>query len=179
VSVRRAVVSLLVAVSVGLGASSVAAGASSGGVSVTLEPLRIDTELGRTVVVWGRFTNRGTAATGRLIAHLNVLSLRNGVEVDPEDWSTHRTRYLGALAPGVSRTINWKVHAINTGRIALYVAVIPQTGGSRAPAVGPAVQLVVAGRRTLNSGGILPLALGIPALLGLMTGGIQFTRGRR
>jgi hypothetical protein len=178
-SVREAVVSSLVAATAALAATGVAAGASSVGVSVTLAPSRIDTELGRSVLVGARFTNQRPTATAPLIAHLNVLSLRSGVEVDPEDWSTHRTRYLGALAAGMSRTIKWKVHAINTGRIALYVAVIPQTGGSRAPAIGRTVQLVVAGRRTLNSGGILPLALGIPALLGLMTGGIQLTRRRR
>jgi hypothetical protein len=171
-------VSVVAAASVALGAAGAAAGSSSA-VSVSLAPLRIQTELGRTVTLRARFTNRSTTATGRLIAHLNVLSLRSGVEVDPEDWSTHRTRYLGRLAGGASRTLTWKVHAINTGKIALYVAVISQTGGSRVPATGQTVQLVVAGRRTLNSGGILPLALGIPALLALMTGGIQVARRRR
>ena len=78
-----------------------------------------------------------------------------------------------------ARTITWKVHAINTGRIALYVAVIPQAGNSSRPATGRTVQLDVAGRRTLNAGGILPLALGIPALLALMTGSIQARRRRR
>jgi hypothetical protein len=160
-------------------ASSGAAGGASPGVSVTVQPLRITTELGRNVLVHASFANRGPTATGSMIAHLNVLSLRNGVEVDPEDWSTHRTRYLGAIPAGASRTITWKVHAINTGRIALYVAVIPQAGLNGPPVTGRTVQLVVAGRDTLNSGGILPLALGIPALLGLMTAGVQFARRRR
>ena len=40
-------------------------------------------------------------------------------------------------------------------------------------------RIYVAGRDTLNSGGILPLALGIPALLGLVTGGMQVARRRR
>jgi hypothetical protein len=107
-----------------------------------------------------------------------VLSLRSGVEVDPEDWSTHRTRYLGSISAGASQTISWKVHAINTGRIAMYVAVMPQTGPSRQPVTGRTVRLDVAGRRTLNAGGILPLALGIPALLGLMTAGLRLKRTR-
>jgi hypothetical protein len=147
-------------------------------VTVRVGPLHIGTELGRNVLVHATFTNHGSTESGPLVAHLNVLSLRSGVEVDPEDWSTHRTRYLGSLSAGTSQTISWKVHAINTGRIALYVAVVPQTGPSRQPVTGRTVQLDVAGRRTLNAGGILPLALGIPALLGLMTAGIRARRRR-
>jgi hypothetical protein len=177
VNVRRIVVAMLVAACVTLGAGAAAGAAQD--VGVTLEPLRIHTKLGRNVRIMGTFTNHASTTTAPLIAHLNVLSLKSGVEVDPEDWSTHRTRYLGTLPAGASQTITWKVHAITTGDIALYVAVIPQAGVNRAPVTGRTVQLAVAGRRTLNSGGILPLALGIPALLGLMTGGIQFARRRR
>ena len=171
-------VATVVAACAALASSGLAFAASPSGVSVTVAPLRINTELGRNVLVHATFRNSGPSTTGSLIAHLNVLSLRSGVEVDPEDWSTHRTRYLGALPADSSRTITWKVHAINTGKIALYVAVIPQAGLSARPATGRTVQLDVAGRRTLNSGGILPLALGIPALLALMTGGIQVARRR-
>ena len=174
---RRLVPALLVAASLALVASGPAAAAFQD-VTVRVSPLNIRTELGRNVLVHATFTNHAATASGPLVAHLNVLSLRGGVEVDPEDWSTHRTRYLGSISAGASQTISWKVHAINTGRIALYVAVVPQTGPSRRPATGLTVQLDVAGRRTLNSGGILPLALGIPALLGLMTAGIRLKRTR-
>lgn len=172
-------VATVVAACAAFASSGPAFAASASSVSVTVAPLRINTELGRNVLVHATFRNNGPSTTGSLIAHLNVLSLRGGVEVDPEDWSTHRTRYLGALSAGSSRTISWKVHAINTGKIALYVAVIQQAGLSARPATGRTVQLDVAGRRTLNAGGILPLALGIPAVLGLMTGGIQVARRRR
>jgi hypothetical protein len=173
----RLVMASLVAASVALAASGPAAGAFQD-VTVRVAPSHIRTELGRNVLVHATFTNNAPTASGALVAHLNVLSLRRGVEVDPEDWSTHRTRYLGSISAGASQTISWKVHAINTGRIALYVAVVPQSGPSRQPVTGRTVQLDVAGRRTLNSGGILPLALGIPALLGLMTAGIRLKRTR-
>jgi hypothetical protein len=153
--------------------------AASEDVSVTVNPPRIETELGRNVTVRARVTNRASSSTGRLIAHLNVLSLRDGVEVDPEDWSTHRTRYLGTIPAHGSQTIRWPVHAINTGRIALYVGVLPQVNPHLPPLTGRTVQLLVAERDTLNSGGILPLALGIPALLGAMAAGLRLARGRR
>jgi hypothetical protein len=178
VSLGRALSCMVTAVSIGLALAQPAA-ATSDQVSVIVKQSRITTQLGENVSFRATFANRGATDTGPLIAHLNVLSLREGVEVDPEDWSTHRTRYLGAISSGASRTLTWKVHAINTGRIALYVAVLPQAGVNRPPAIGRTVQLVVAGRDTLNSGGILPLALGIPLLLGLMTTGLQVARKRR
>jgi hypothetical protein len=155
------------------------AGAASNDVSIMVDRSGISTQLGHKFVVRTTIANHASTATGSLIAHLNVLSLRSGVEVDPEDWSTRRTRYLGTIPAGKSRTITWRVHAITTGRLALYVAVLPQAGSNRPPTIGPAVQLVVAERDTLNSGGILPLALGVPALLGLMAGGAHLARRRR
>jgi hypothetical protein len=159
----------------------VVAGAAHAGsnVSVSVPQTHLTTQLGRNVVVRVIFTNRGSTATGPLIAHLNVLSLRQGVEVDPEDWSTHRTRYLGSIPARGSRTITWPVHAITTGRIALYVALLTQSGVTSPPTTGATVQLVVAGRDTLNAAGILPLALGIPLLLGVITGTLQAVRRRR
>jgi hypothetical protein len=177
-SLRRALVSALAAICVLL-AFAGAAAAASGDVSLTSDRSRITTQLGHNLVFRTRVANHASNTTGSLIAHLNVLSLRNGVEVDPEDWSTHRTRYLGTIPAGGSKTITWQVHAITTGRIALYVAVLPQAGVDTPPTTSPTVQLVVAERDTLNSGGILPLALGIPGLLGLMAGGARLARRRR
>ena len=176
-NVRRTVASAFAAASAALALAGVADGASNE-LSVIVGPPRITTQLGHNIVLRATFANHASHATRSLIAHLNVLSLRKGVEVDPEDWSTHRTRYLGTLPADGSRTITWTVHAINTGKIAFYVAVLPQGGVNRPPTTGRTVQLVVAGRDTLNSGGILPLALGIPALLGLITGGVRITRRR-
>lgn len=164
---------------VGVLAFAGVASAASPDVSVTVTRPRIATQLGHKVSFQTMVENHTATSTGPLIAHLNVLSLRSGVEIDPEDWSTHRTRYLGAIPAHGSRTITWPVHAINTGRIALYVAVLPQVGPVRPPTTGPTVQLVVAKRNTLNAGGILPLALGIPALLAFLAGGMQYARRRR
>jgi hypothetical protein len=154
------------------------ASAASPDVSVSVSRPQIATQLGHKVRFETTVENHASTSTGPLIAHLNVLSLRSGVEIDPEDWSTHRTRYLGAIPAGGSRAITWPVHAINTGKIALYVAVLPQVRPAQPPTTGPTVQLVVAKRETLNAGGILPLALGIPALLAFLAGGMHYARRR-
>jgi glyoxylate carboligase len=51
--------------------------------------------------------------------------------------------------------------------MAIYVTAVP-AGGSGTIAVGPPLHVQVADRRTLNSGGVLPLALAVPAALAVI-----------
>jgi hypothetical protein len=144
---------------------------------VDVDRSRIATELGHKFSFQTTIANRGSAAATGYVAHLNVLSYDRGVYVDPEDWSGARTRYLQPIPAGGSATITWKMQAVNAGRFAVYVAVLPQLGGAGRPATGPAIAVTVAKRTTLNSGGVLPLALGVPALLGVAW--LAVRRGRR
>jgi hypothetical protein len=146
------------------------------GLSVTVDRARISTQLGREFVFHSTVTNRSSKASSGLIAHLNVLSLRKGTYVDPEDWSGERTRYLGVIPAGRSTLITWTMKAVNDGSFGVYVAVLPRSGEARPPLTAPAIHVAVTKRRTLNSGGILPLALGIPIFLGLVTLGLRLSR---
>jgi hypothetical protein len=148
-------------------------------VTVTAEPAQISTRLGDSFVFDTTITNPGASDTEPLIAHLNLLSLKNDVYVDPEDWSPQRTRYLGSIPAGESRTITWKLKAVNGGSLAAFVSVLQEVSPTLTPATSPAIQIDIATRDTLNSGGILPLALGIPIALGLVAGGVRISRKRR
>ncbi|MDQ3858493.1 MAG: hypothetical protein M3327_08630 [Actinomycetota bacterium] len=161
-------------------ALALAGGASAqSGPSVTVDRRQISTRLGDTFAFRTTIANPAPAATEALIAHLNIVSLREGLYVDPEDWSSERTSYLGAIPPGRSRTITWKVKAVNGGSLAVYVAVLPQTRAAQPPTTSPTIEITVAERKTLNSGGILPLAVGIPALVGLLAGSARLARRSR
>ena len=147
-------------------------------VSVAVDREQISTKLGGKFSFRTTITNRGSTAASGLIAHLNVLSLRDGVYVDPEDWSSRRTIYLATIPAGGSITTTWSMQAVNDGSFGVYVAVLPDTGDAVAPATGPTIHLAVEERRTLNAGGIVPLALGIPAFLGLLSLGLRVRRRR-
>jgi hypothetical protein len=157
------------------------AGASGGAptLSVAVDRIRIATGLGDAFVFRSTITNTGSAAASRPVAHLNVLSLRDGVYVDPEDWSANRTRYLGDIPAGGSRTTTWRMSAVTAGSFVVYVAVLTRAAAAEPPTTGPAIRVAVAGRETLNPGGILPLTLGIPALIALLMVGVALRRGRR
>ena len=93
-------------------------------------------------------------------------------------WSSHRTKFLRPIPAGGSLTVDWPMEAVNHGSFDVYVTLVSPHALGRDPAIGPAVRVAVADRKTLNSGGILPLALGIPAFLGLLTLGLRYRRGR-
>ena len=151
---------------------------ASDGLSVSMDRTLVSTKLGHEFVLRSTIANgRSTAATG-LVAHLNVLSLRGDVYVDPEDWSSHRTRYLAPIPAGSSTTLTWKLNAVNPGHLGIYVAVLPQSGAPVPPTAGPTVRVTIADRKTPDSGGILPLALGVPAGIGLLGLGLRLRRRR-
>jgi hypothetical protein len=147
-------------------------------VTVTVDRTAVETKLGHSFSFRSTVTNRGERPTTGLIAHLNVVSLRGDVYVDPEDWSSHRTRYLPPIPPGGSTTLAWTLSAVNAGRLGVYVAVLPRDGNAVAPTTGPTVAVTIADRQTLDAGGIVPLALGIPALLGVLAVSVRLGRGR-
>jgi hypothetical protein len=155
-----------------------AAAPASAGVAVANDRATVITKLGHKFVFHSRIENRGAAAATGLVAHLNVVDLTGHTYVDPEDWSSQRTRYLAPIAPGGATTITWRLNAVNAGTIGVYVAVLPKSGAPVPPSTGPTVRVSIQDRKTLNSGGILPLALGIPCVLGLLALGVRLRRRR-
>jgi hypothetical protein len=138
----------------------------------------ISTKLGHKFVFHSTISNNGAASAGGLVAHLNVVDLSGHTYVDPEDWSSNRTRYLAPIPAGGSTTVSWPMNAVNSGTIGVYVAVLPRSGAPVPPITGPTLRVRIQDRKTLNSGGILPLALGLPALLGLVALGVRLRRAR-
>ena len=69
--------------------------------AVTVSPSRteVSTSIGRDFTFSTRVANRASVPTQALVAHLNVLSLRPGVYVDPEDWSSRRTVFTATKTP--------------------------------------------------------------------------------
>lgn len=143
--------------------------------SVQLDQTTVSTRIGEKFHFSSAVRNAGSQPVPDVVAHLNIVSLDPNVYVDPEDWSSHRTRYLGTVAAGESRRTEWTVQAVNSGHFVVYVAVVDRNGKGSVTASNP-LATMVAQKRRLNSSGVVPLALGIPALLAL---GLVVVRRRR
>lgn len=137
---------------------------ASATVEVTVPQSRIAGTIGQYVTIGTTVTNTGSSPTGKLIAHLNVVSLE-GVYVDLEDWTAAPTQSLPPLGPGESAEASWDVQVVNPGVFNAYTVVLPD--GAASLSVSPPIRVDVAGRRTLSAGGALPVALIVPILLGV------------
>jgi hypothetical protein len=149
-----------------------AAAGKTAAVHVSLSRAQVDTRLGDSFSFESTVSNGGLRPLSGLVAHLNIVGLSENIYVDPEDWSEERTKRLPTLAPGQSLDVSWSVKAVTGGEAAIYVVVLPGKDPSSSPeglAVSPALDVHIIERRTLNSGGVLWLALGVPALLGVAT----------
>ncbi len=141
--------------------------AGGDGLSVSNDRSAVRTRIGGRFTFTSTVTNDGSQARSGLVAHLNVLSTDPDVYVDPEDWSTHRTVYLDPLAAHGSVRLPWKVQAVNDGHFVLYVAITTRSGA--APVVASdGVRLTSTAQRTVNAGGVLPIALGVPGVVLLL-----------
>jgi hypothetical protein len=150
-------------------------------VAVSLSREQVSTRLGGSFGFSSRIRNTGTAAQSGLVAHLNVVGLSSGIYVDPEDWSEERTKNVPALGPGELTDLSWNVKAVTGGHAAIYVVVLPGDSPATAPqglAISPAIDVRISETKDLNSGGVLPLAVGVPALLALATVAARRRRGR-
>jgi hypothetical protein len=172
-SARRVLRVVLLVVAFAAAAPSVAmAKTAPPAVIVTLDRQEVSTRLGESFEFTSTIANPGSRELSDLVAHLNIVGLSENIYVDPEDWSDERTRHLPEIGPGKSANISWRVKAVTGGDAAIYVVVLPGKDPATAPdglAVSPALDVHIAERRTINSGGVLWLALGVPALLGIAT----------
>jgi len=155
------------AAAVALAAATTAIGAATPELSVRNDRARVDATLGERFTFTSTVTNGSATATVPLVAHLNIVGLDPSVYVDPEDWSSERTVFIGSLASGGSRVVHIEMQAVTHGSLAAYVAVLPESRPAAPPLTSPALQLEVAHRTTIAAGGMLPLAIVVPGVLGL------------
>jgi hypothetical protein len=163
-----------------LGAALVAAApaeAAAPPISIDVDRTTIRTDLGQTFSIRTTIRNEGSAPATGLVAHLTVFSLRPGVFVDPEDWTTTRVRYLPPVPAGGSTTLPWRVTAVHSGSIGIYVGVVPSSGAGR-PIVAPTVRAEVATRKTVDAGGVVPIALSVPAVVVVLIVAVAIQRRR-
>jgi len=164
-------------VALALAAGLAPAPAATGQLSVRVEPTTMSTSIGQRFGLTSTVRNDTDRPVSGLVAHLNVLGLDPNVYVDPEDWSSQRTIYLDPLPAHAATRLDWTVQAVNSGRLVIYVAVTA-TQGTDAVAASNALRLAVAPQRTVAAGGILPLALAMPAAVLLLTGFAGYRRRR-
>jgi ABC-type transport system involved in cytochrome c biogenesis permease component len=116
-----------------------------------------------------------------LVVAMNIINLGSGQPVDPEDWSPERTQAVDPLRPGQTSELHWEVDPILKGDYLVYLVVAPKPVGSTStsqPVTSSAIHLTVKQYTWLNPGNVLPIAIGIPAVLTAAWLGLRALRRR-
>ncbi len=134
--------------------------------TVALDQQQLSSSLGNRFTFVSTLDNLTDQVRPGTIAYLNVVSMRSDVYVDPEDWSSHRTRFLGDVQPGATTRLTWNVQAVNSGSFVVFVVVTSATGSDEV-VTSPALRVMIADQRRLNPTGILPVVVAVPAVVAL------------
>lgn len=160
----------------GLWLTAPGAAESSGPLTVSIEPATASVVLGDQLDLRVTVTNGAAQPTGPLVVHLDITDPRASASVDPEDWTATLSKSAGIVATNASATVDWTIQPIAGGSFAVYaVALSP---GDDTLASSNVLNVTVADHRSLNPGGILPVAIGVPVLVGSLLV-IQTRRVRR
>ena len=136
------------------------------GVIITIEPTDVSVVLGEHLELVVTVTNESSAPTPSLIAHLDITDPAKATSVDPEDWTSTLSKPIGVLEPGAAATVDWNIQPIAAGTFAVYAVAL--SSDSSSVSASNVLAVSVADQRSLNPGGILPLAVGAPAVLGAL-----------
>jgi hypothetical protein len=143
------------------------------------DPMQISVDLDHVVASTGDqlefktvVKNPGSQASAPFNVSMNIIKIGSGDPVDPEDWSPERSQEIDSLAPGASAEQSWTVDTIMAGNYMVYLTVIPIPSGPEATSQttsSQGIHVTVNQVTRTNPGGVLPFAIGIPALLTLGT----------
>ena len=149
--------------------TSASADAPSGQLIVGVAPERVSTSVGTPVEVTISVINGAVKPTPELAIHLDITDPRSSNSVDPEDWTPTLTRSSTAMEPGEEMTVSWTINPIHAGDFVLYVIALDANAGVEPTtlAVSNGVPVHVDEKRSFNPQGVLPLAIAMPALIGI------------
>ena len=140
--------------------------AISGTISVTIDPQERSLDLGGDLAVQVTLQNKGPQPSVPLVVHLDVVDPSRSTSVDPEDWTATLVKRVGMVAAGDIVTVDWNIQPTSAGRFTVYAVAVSVDGADLA--VSGVLAVDVADRRSLNPSGILPVAIGVPVLIGAL-----------
>jgi len=142
-----------------------------GDLQITISIENKEVKTGETIPFDMIVTNTGAEQSPPIIVAMNIINLaKEGDVVDPEDWSPERTQYIDSLAPNESTTLSWQVNAVLDGNYMVYLVAIPTPDSAETStqiSASQGLHLTVAKFTKLNPSGVLPIAMGVPIVLGL------------
>jgi hypothetical protein len=164
----EAVVKLAAAL-IAMSAAFSASPTSAGDLSVDLQPSSGNTaspQMGDNLSFHTVIRNDGNTPVDGLIAWISLVQIDRGKEqpVDLEDWSAQKAVSVVSLAPGRSLETDWPMRLIQAGRYRVVVSAVSRN--SAGLTASPFADFTVRQKSVLESQRVLPVAFGVPMLIG-------------
>jgi hypothetical protein len=112
--------------------------------------------------------NDGATPADGVIAWISLIEVDEGKEqpVDLEDWSAHKAVTVRSLPPGGTLETEWPMRLIQAGHYRVVVSAATRTATELA--ASPFADFSVIQKPVVESQRVLPVAVGIPALIGVV-----------
>lgn len=160
----------LLAGSLFIAASGPGAAAETGSLSISISPAASNAaspQMGDRLAFETTIRNGGDRPVDGLIAWISLVQVDQGKEqpIDLEDWSAHKAISRASLAPGETIKTNWPMRLIQSGHYRVVVSAVSRDGASLTPS--PFADFTVRQKPVVESSRVLPVAVGLPLLLGI------------
>lgn len=147
--------------------------------SVTLKPAPanpLSPQMGDRLTFQTAIRNSGSEPIDGLIVWISLVQVDKGKEqpVDLEDWSAHKAVTAATLRPGGTIKTDWPMRLIQAGHYRVVVSAATRNGQELV--TSPFADFVVRQKPVVESQRVLPIAFGIPALIGAA---MMWRRNRR
>ncbi len=140
-------------------------------------PTLVHAVAGQIITINGTLTNLGPCSVGG-IAYISIVDVKDEVPIDLEDWSAHKGIVISSIDSGQSIPMEWKVRLVKDGSYTI-VILFSSNNDSMPPTDSSKTFLEVAPKNSLNPSNVLPVAFGVPVLLLVILGAINYNRGRK
>lgn len=148
-------------------------------ISVLSSPL-VKGIAGQFIKIEGTITNLSHNETiNGGIAYISIVDVQNKIPIDLEDWSAEKGLYIPFIDAGQSLPLEWNVRLVKAGTYTIDILFNKDANVTSPPSASSKVFLEVAPKLNLNPGNVLPVAFGVPALIMVTLGIINYTRGRK
>lgn len=120
--------------------------------------------------------NTGDHSVEGLVAWISLVEITPGKEqpMDLEDWSAHKAVTGTTLAPGDTLATDWPIRLIQSGDYRVVISVTDRN--DQRVFTSRTRQFHVTRKPVVESGRILPVALGVPMLIGGLMGYRKFSQ---
>jgi hypothetical protein len=147
-------------------------------ISVSIDPLFIQANMGDKITYTGTITNNSDKAVTDIIAYISLANVTKGQEspMDLEDWSANKAIKVDTIPPHGTYEGKWPMRLIDSGSYVAYVMVVDKNYDI--PVSSSMSRLEIKRVLRLNPNNVLPVALGEPILIGTVFLFISFKRRR-